>query len=243
MYVFLKQSWWLRATAVISLPLILNLVVLTNSRGATLGLSMSLLGALVLVRRGLRKRIIVGAIVGVSALYVLSDPEFVERQMTIFSPEDNSAQSRLSLWGGAGPMMWDYPFGAGGRGFHVLSPQYIPSLKETDQEEGRSSHNTYIQVAVDWGIQGLILFVALIGYTFYVLHKVRKERAEPDWIYFISLGLQLGLIGTLTAAFFSVRFFGESIYWLCGLATALYQMTGTPAAAGEKPAATDRAAA
>jgi hypothetical protein len=52
----------------------------------------------------------------------------------------------------------------------------------------------------------------------------------------VSFGLQLGLIATLTAAFFTVRFFGESIYWLCGLTTALYQMTGAASAADKKPA-------
>jgi hypothetical protein len=96
---------------------------------------------------------------------------------------------------------------------------------------------------VDWGLQGLALFLALIGYTFVLLHRVRKERANPDWIYYVSLGLQLGLVATLTAAFFSVRFFGESIYWLCGLSTALYRMTGAATTVSDKPADSERTAA
>jgi O-antigen ligase len=235
LFVFLKQARWIRLTAVISLPLILNLIILTNSRGATLGLAASLLGALVLIRRGYRTRILVGAVASVAALLYLADPEFIARQQTIVSAEDNSAQSRVSLWRGTLPMIRDYPFGAGGRGFHFLSPRYIPYLHESGSE-GRSSHNTYIQAAVDWGVQGLMLFLALIGYTFVVLHRVRRERAKPDWIYFVSLGLQLGLIGTLIAGFFSVRFYGESVYWFCGLSTALYQMTGAAAQAEDKTA-------
>jgi putative inorganic carbon (hco3(-)) transporter len=236
LFAVLKQPMWIRVVAAISLPLILNLMILTNSRGVTLGLAASGLAAVVLVRKGLRKRMVLGAAMGVVGLYLIADPEFVERQQSIVSPEDNSAQSRLSLWAGSSAMIWDYPLGAGGKGFHFLSPRYVPEL-EAAGSEGRSSHNTYIQVAADWGIQGLILFLALIVYTFKVLHRVRKERVEPDWIYFVSLGMQLGLIGTLTAAFFSVRFFGESIYWLCGLSTALYQMTGSAAAEDES---TDR---
>ena len=235
LFVFMKQSLWIRVTAAVSLPLILNLMVLANSRGATLGLGASALAAFLLVRKGLRKRIAIGAVASAAALILVADPEFIARQQTIVSAEDNSAQSRLSLWAGAAPMIRDYPFGAGGRGFHFLSPKYIPYLQVAG-DDGRSSHNTYIQVAVDWGLQGLALFLALIGYTFVVLHRVRKERSEPDWIYFVSLGLQLGLIGTLTAAFFSVRFYGESIYWFCGLSTALYQMTGVPASAKDQAA-------
>jgi hypothetical protein len=231
MFIFLKQPPWMRIVALIALPLILNLVVLANSRGATLGLAASALSALALVRRGMRKRMVIGTVIGVAALYLVADPQYLARQQTIVSAEDGSAQNRLSIWAGSGAMIWDYPFGAGGKGFHVLSPKYVPSLVESGDEDGRSSHNTYIQVAADWGVHGLALFLALIVYTFVLLHRVRRERVNADWIYFASLGLQLGLIGTLTAAFFTVRFYGESIYWLCGLSTALYQMTGVAATA------------
>jgi O-antigen ligase len=243
LFLFLKQSWWIRVTAAVCLPLILNLIVLANSRGATLGLAASALGAFVLVRKGLRKRIFLGAAAAVVAMVLVADPEFIMRQQTIFAADDSSAQTRLNLWAATTPMIWDYPFGAGGRGFHFLSPRYVSYLQEADSDEGRSSHNTYIQVAVDWGLQGLALFLALIGYTFVLLHRVRKERANPDWIYYVSLGLQLGLVATLTAAFFSVRFFGESIYWLCGLSTALYRMTGAATTVSDKPADSERTAA
>jgi hypothetical protein len=236
LFVFLKQARWIRLAALISLPFILNLIVLANSRGATLGLAASVVAAIPLVRRGYRKRIVVGGLLGAAALFFLADPEYIARQQTIVSHEDNSAQTRLHLWAGATAMIVDYPLGAGGRGFQALSPKYIPYLEDSGDDEGRSSHNTYIQVAVDWGVQGLVLFLALIGYTFVLLHRVRRERITPDWIYFVSLGLQLGLIGTLTAAFFSVRFYGESVYWFCGLSTALYRMTGPSAAEAIEPA-------
>jgi len=37
-------------------------------------------------------------------------------------------------------------------------------------------------------------------------------------------------VSTLTAAVFSNRFLGESIYWLCGLAFALYRVQALEAA-------------
>ena len=220
-----KKPMWMRVVAIVATPLVINLLILGNSRAATLGLLVAGASAFVLVRRGLRKHIVMGALAAGLALFVLADPQFIARQQTISSADDNSSQSRLDLWRGAVGMIADYPLGAGGRGFHVLSPRYVPELQESNDGEGRSSHNTYIQVAAEWGLQGLALFLAFIGYTFFLLHRVRSERAEADWPYFVSLGLQLGLIGTLTAGFFSNRFFGESIYWLCALATSLYCMT------------------
>jgi putative inorganic carbon (HCO3(-)) transporter len=186
--------------------------------------------------------VLVGAAVGGFALLYLADPEFVQRQQTITDPTDSSATSRVEIWAGAARMVADYPLGVGGRGFHILSPQYVPQLQEQG-DDGRSAHNMYIQIAADWGVQGLVLFLAFIGYVFTLLHRVRRERTVPDRPYFVSLGLELGLIATLTAAFFSVRFYGESLYWLCGLSTALYCMTSAEAKSEQTTVGGERVAA
>jgi O-antigen ligase len=231
-----KKPMWMRVAAIAATPFLINLLVLANSRGATLGLAVAGAAAFMLIRTGLRKRVVLSGLAGGIALLLLADPQFITRQQTISAPQDESAQSRLDLWRGSADLVADYPFGAGGRGFHVLSPIYVPELQESNDGEGRSPHNTYIQVAAEWGIQGLLLFFAFIGYTFVLLHRVRRERRQADWPYFVSLGLQLGLIGTLTAAIFSSRFFGESIYWMCALSSALYSMT-QPSATEDQAAA------
>ena len=237
------KPMWMRVVALVSAPFVVNLLVLTNSRGSTLGLLVAGAAAFILVRRGLRTRVaLIGAAAGL-ALFVLADEQFIARQQTITSPSDSSAQSRLALWRGSLDMLVDYPLGAGGRGYHFLSPRDVPELQDSNDGEGRSSHNTYIQVAADWGIQGLALFVAFIGYILVLLHRVRRERSTTDSIYFVSLAMQLGLIGTLVAAFFSNRFFGESIYWLGGLSTALYQMQIVEKADVKDESAAPRAAA
>jgi len=223
-FAFFKEPRWMQGIAVVSLPLIINLLVLTNSRGATLGLLASGVAAFVLSRRGMRRYVLLSAAAGGLVLFLLADTQFITRQQTTVAPEDASATNRFELWKGSLGMIADYPFGAGGRGYHFLSPKYVPYLSDRGDDEGRSSHNTYIQVTAEWGIQGLLLFSALIGYTFMMLHRVRSERKTADRVYFTSLAIQLGLIATLVSAFFSNRLYGESIYWLCGMATALYSM-------------------
>ena len=238
----MKGPRWLRGIAIASTPLIVNLLILCNSRGATVGFGVAGAASIFLVRSGLRKRVLIGAAVGGLALLFLADPQFVRRQQTIGDPTDQSATSRLEIWAGAARMVADYPFGVGGRGFHILSPRYVPYLEE-EGDDGRSAHNMYIQIAADWGIQGLALFLAFIGYVFTMLHRVRRERTVADRPYFISLGLELGLVATLTAAFFSVRFYGESLYWLCGLSTALYCMTSAEAKSEQTTLGGERVAA
>lgn len=89
---------------------------------------------------------------------------------------------------------------------------------------GRSAHNTYLQLTAEWGVQGLALFTGFLWITFRYLHRVRRQSQGPDWFYYRSLAIELGLIGTLVAGIFSVRFYGESVYWLAGLAFALHRM-------------------
>ena len=222
-----NRRGWMRAIAVVSLPLTVNLLILCNSRGATLGLGVIVLSAFVLAA-GMRKQVAVGAAAAAVAVWMLADPQFLARQATITSAQDNSAQTRLNLWAGSLAMVRDYPFGTGGRGFHMLSPRYVEGIQENNDGEGRSPHNTLIQIAADWGIQGLLLFAAFIGYTFVLLHRVRRECSSRREPYLISLALQLGLIGTLVSGFFS-----ELILWrvdllaLRALDRSLYPMTGT----------------
>ena len=121
-----KEPRWMRGLAIISLPLIVNLLVLANSRGAMLGFVAAGLAAIVLVGRGMRKHVFVGVVVAGLAVFLLADPQFIARQQTTLDAQDGSAQGRLGLWRGSLDMIADYPVGAGGRGYHFLSPRVRP---------------------------------------------------------------------------------------------------------------------
>jgi hypothetical protein len=80
-------------------------------------------------------------------------------------------------------------------------------------------------LATEWGVQSFVLYIGFLGSTMVLLHRTRKlARGDLDF-YYRSLAIQVGLVSTLTAATFSNRFLGESIYWLCGLAFALYRVS------------------
>ena len=210
----------IRLVALLALPFVLNCFILANSRGAMVGLVVSLLVGLVLVRFGQRKRAVLVSVAAGVIVYALADPVFIARQQTTTTATDASAQDRRKLWAGTMEMIADYPLGAGGRGFHILSPRYAPEAVAQDSG-GRSSHNSYLQLAAEWGLPGLVFWLLFLGSAFRCLHRVRRRSTEPDWFYYRSLALELGLVGTLVAAFFSVRFYGESIYWMAAAAYAL----------------------
>jgi hypothetical protein len=125
-------------------------------------------------------------------------------------------------------MIRDHPFGGGGRTFHILSSRYLSAefLERTDAEE-KSPHNTFIQLATDWGVHGFALYSGFMIATLWMLHRIRKRMPGNTWYVYRSLTIEVALIGTMTAGLFSSRAYGESIYWMCALAFALYRIQST----------------
>lgn len=230
LYAFKARKKFPRLAAAIGGAFIVNVFILCNSRGGTLGLIVAGLAAIALAGSGRRKNLVKVGALGIVAVLFLADPEFITRQQTTADPQDGSAQSRLLFWSAGIDMVSDHPLGGGGRAFHILSTRYLPGLLDQGVEE-RSAHNTYIQLATEWGVQGTVLWLGFMVMTFRLLHNVRRRTPADDVYFYRSLAIEVGLIGTLTAAFFSSRLYGESIYWLCALAFALHRMQSTELAA------------
>lgn len=216
-----------RGLALVALPLVVNLMILANSRGAILGVIVTTGLAFLLAGRRQRIPLTIGAVTLAFAFYFLADTQFVRRQQTTTRAADPGAEGRIESWWGALKLVKDYPLGAGGKGFHVLSPVYIPEIVEAHGGSGRSVHNTVLQVTAEWGLQGLFFATGFILSTFYMLRSVRRRAAPRDWFSYRSLGIGLGLIGSLMAGLFTDRYYGESNYWLCALAFALTRIQAT----------------
>jgi putative inorganic carbon (hco3(-)) transporter len=232
-----------RLLALIAAPFIINTFILCNSRGATVGLVAALAGAVLLVKSRQRIRMIGVGVAVAAAFLLLADPQFVARQQTTTNPDDPAANDRLISWQAGYRLVKDHPFGTGGKGFHELSPIYIPDIVEAHDGEKRAPHNSYVLIASEWGVLGLALFATFVMTTFSMLRSVQKRDETEGWFYYRSIATQLALIGTLVAATFSDRFYGESIYWMCGLAFALYRVHHTALAASAAAVPTAEAAA
>ena len=206
---------------------IVNVFILCNSRGATVGLLAMGAAAIILVGKGRRTKLLGVAAAGLVALLALADHRYLERQQTTVDHQDGSSQGRLEAWQAGVKFIRDHPFGAGGRAFHILSPKYIPDIVEEHGGEERSVHNTFLQLGAEWGIQGIILWTGFLVATVYQSWKVRQRARGEPWFYYRLLALELGLIGTITAGVFGQRLYGESVYWLCALVVALHRMHAT----------------
>ncbi len=229
-YLLAQKDKRLRLVALIAAPFVINTLVLCNSRGAVVGLAAAGAAAIFLIRPGYRMRL---AGVGVAILcagFLLADNQFIHRQQTMNRYEDDgSAQERLVSWKGAIALVKDRPYGAGGRGFHLLSPQYIPEVVEANGGELRATHNTWAMVATEWGILGLVCFAWIYASAFRMLSHVKKSvrPGEDGFYYWRAFALQLSIIGYLVAGVFADRVYGEVGYWLVALSYALCRVQRT----------------
>jgi hypothetical protein len=218
LYVLTTQKRVPRLLYAVGAAFIVNVFILCNSRGATVGLIAAVMASIVLAGKGRRKKLIGVAVLGAAAVLYLADPEFIERQQTTTDPQDQSALSRYVLWSAGWEMVRDYPLGGGGRTFHHLSSRYLPD----DMLE-----NSFVQLATDWGVHGFALYAVFFAMTIRLLHRIRRRADGNVWYIYRSITIECALIGTMVGGMFSSRLYGESIYWMCALAFALHRIQST----------------
>ncbi|MFT5051332.1 MAG: putative O-glycosylation ligase (exosortase A-associated) [Chlamydiales bacterium] len=178
----------LRRGALVMIPLTMITVMLTHSRGAALSLGFALS---ILVWRS-RNRFIgfaVGACI-VMAAAAFAPKSYVKRLETIQNfEEDGSAQGRLAAWRVAGRMVRENPiFGVGLSRFQVAYLDFEPA--PTDQQLAgkggtRVAHNSYFQIWAEGGTPALLMYLSLIGLSFFDIWRVRwraKKKYHASWI-------------------------------------------------------------
>ncbi|HEU5297034.1 MAG TPA: O-antigen ligase family protein [Burkholderiaceae bacterium] len=200
----LTQTGWRRWASLVAGAIIMEGLVLTNTRGAFLGLVGGALVMLVFKARAHRRVFWGLTLVSLVGLAVIVDRTFVERMMSIRESTvdsedvDQSARSRMFIMSAQWQMFLNYPMGAGHRGTAALSRQYLDDrwLTKADSEEdrARSSHNTFMTTLVEQGIPGALLFVWLTLWTLWSLVRLRSlDRKHGDPVI-TTLGATVGAV-------------------------------------------------
>lgn len=246
----LSQRGWRQYACFGGMALILNALVLTNSRGALLGL---LAGGVVLgLCRARQHRTLFWslAVVGALSIGALVDRAFVDRMFTIRDAinqtdgMDNSARSRFELYNAQLQMFIDHPMGSGHRGTAVLSPLYLDKewlttvSRDGEEMSARASHNSFMTALVEQGLPGAVMFLALLGWLLGAILRVRRldRRADAGWT---TNGAALcgALMAVFVAGISSDFSKAEVQFWLfAGLASLLQGCSATRVANHERRA-------
>ncbi len=135
--------------------IILICIGLTLSRGSWVGLAFGMILFVLLVDF---KKLVFFIPAGLGAIFLMPTM-ILQRIATIGSLQDSSNFYRYNLWNMAVDILKDYWFsgiGVGYLAFRKISPLYIRTMSPYH------THNTYLQIAIELGIVGIIVFLLLI---------------------------------------------------------------------------------
>lgn len=201
-----KIRWWL---LIFLFPLTAALSVMgSSSRGGQLALAVVILVLLLSGRRVWRNMAVITVMI--IAIANVLPQEQLERFDSI--GEDRTSESRLMLWEHAIETIKYNPMGIG---YKNWADYYETIYQPVNLEE---IHNTILESFVELGYPGGILFMVMIITAFVMNRRSRRDAltvktVEGRTVAAIAAGLNLGLLGTLVAAFFmSVLFY--PMFWL-----------------------------
>lgn len=221
-------------------------LLLTWSRGAWLGFMFAVVVFLLIwTKRSMW--IFAAGILSLPVLPFILPDSIINRFTSIGNMADSSTSYRVSIWRGAVHMLRDNFFGGIGVGesaWYKVYPDYtLPGI-----EAAPHSHNLFIQVALEQGIFGLIVFLIilflLIRISFNLFARMAKKSDSITEVYRYNTRLMIagplcGLAGVLLQGLTDYSWYNYRVYlifWLVlGLIPALVKSSDRETAVGRVP--------
>ena len=216
---------WARLALFAAVPLSAFAVIGLFSRGGLLSL---IAGALMFAWLQRRRYIALASVVTAGLLGYAFAPipqSYFERMDTIRTykeVEEYSALGRLHYWRVALDMTADRPLGVGLKNFESAYDRY--DFSNGAFGERRATHNSYLQVMAETGIQGLLAYLFTFTWALILLFRIRRRSRdstlddEARRFFFTSSN---GLIASVVAFLAGSTFISQAINDLTWLTFAL----------------------
>ncbi len=210
---YLKQWFW-RCAVWGLIPLGWHVIFLTGSRGAMVGLLVTLV---VFFLRSKRKGLALAALPLFATAYFWQAGDLMKYRFESVNEyqDDTSAAGRLAAWSAALGMIAEHPItGVGPASFGVAFPDYNQEMTP------REAHNTYLQVTAESGLPAGLAFIAIfVGSFLACVKRPRRDLqqiSDPDERYVYAMGEACipALAGFLVCALFLSLHGLEVIFYL-----------------------------
>jgi probable O-glycosylation ligase (exosortase A-associated) len=241
---------WIKVTAQIGVAVLTLIILLTQSRGALIALVLCAVCFFIMNTKGKRLRtlftgfavvIVILPFVPESAWRRFSGLRSLTSTTTVAQADpEGSAEGRYNIWRVASAIIAANPMTGVGIGtYRIAHASYAGEVGVPQSALGpKDTHSTYLNVAAETGIPGLILFVAMIGAAWIKADRVRR-RAKETLRGTQLMVAEIGLLGFLAAGVFgsysrySFLYIQLSYIWL--LADLTEKEVGVLPAAREAP--------
>ncbi len=242
--IYIAKKFWQRLLVAVLLVVQLFCLICTYSRSAWVALASAVVvwGVWELWRRG-RKRLVMGvAIFGIVVGFLLvfsplrqtligylREPgrgSFSVRISTFLDPFAESGRTRQNYWQAAVAIMQEAPVGRQLFGFgpegqaDAFAPQYRPewAFYEYINSYPDRAHNFILDILLQYGIVGLVVFAAFVLTIFArLLSEAKRQTGDAYWL---ALSLAVALIAYTVNNIFSFSLTGMNVvlYGLLGIA-------------------------
>jgi putative inorganic carbon (HCO3(-)) transporter len=165
-------------------------MIFTFSRGAWLGLMLAVI-AFFVVRD---KRLLALVLVALMIMPFVLPPSIINRFTSIGNLEDTSSSYRMSILIGSWRMVQDYwisGIGLGSEAFKAIYPKYSLAAAYAHH-----SHNIYLQIILEMGTAGALLF-GLIIIVFARALLVHQKRTGDSFLSTLMIASGAGIAGYL----------------------------------------------
>jgi O-antigen ligase len=211
--IFTEKKGWVKLAAFTGTGVLTLIILLTQSRGALIALVATGLIFFVTQARGKRlKSLLVGAVVAVLILPLVPTSAWerfrglawLANESTIrYADPEGSADARYNIWRVARQIIKENPATGIGLGAYQLAhATYTGRMVVPPAARGfRDTHSTYLNVAAETGVPGLILFLGMIG-TVVAGAELTRRRAPGSARSRQLFALELGLLAFLLHGIF-----------------------------------------
>ncbi len=214
-------------------------IFLTASRGGLIALGVAILAAGIFLR-GYRPQVAIVAgliaVIGYAWFVGFASEATKDRLESTTQGQTRNLEGRTTIWAVGWRVFEDNPgVGVGSGNFGVASRHYVldsGSLGRTDEviDVAQPAHNTYLEVAAELGLAGLVGLLTILGFCLYCALSAsrRFQDAGRADMAALSAGLFVALAGTLAANFFITELYSNHLWLLLGLAPALAAISRDP---------------
>jgi putative inorganic carbon (HCO3(-)) transporter len=223
------KRWLLGSLAAFSFLILFIATILTGSRGGYLGLFAGLLalgaifaGTVFKERPAFRPLVFASIPLVPLAVWIALHfmPSFEQRLFSIFAGREHSSNSfRMNVWLACLSMLkdnWWCGVGVGNQTFRLAYGLYMNS--------GFDALGTYcvpLEVAVETGVFGLVVFALLVMTTLFRAHVQFYSRQEVAWHRYIIAGAAAGLIALIVHGFVDTVFYRPQVHFIFWLLIAM----------------------
>ena len=188
------------------------LLLITQSRGAWIGVGLACVGSGLLFLRQKRHAFLFLGILALITATILATGLFSTNQQTA-----NSVMSRFEIWSRGLTALADFPLtGIGMNSFRRVVVDLYPPFFYTG-EDFAHAHNLWLQTGIDLGIPGVVAFIALWLLSAKMVKRVwDSAESEPHRLLIVTMGA--GLLAHAIFSFFDALALGSKpsfLLWFC----------------------------